>query len=242
MPKAKETRPHRDAFSRFKGVRKIRGRWCAIVYENKKQIHIGTFNTEEEAARSYDEAALARRGPGTFLNLRDLAGRTQPVVERGIARIRLSCGKHFVIDAGDVALVSQHYWYIAGGTVKTQKPVQRNLSTLLLRATSRSEMVMHLDGDPLNFRRNNILVIPRSLGAGANKKRRTGSSRYKGVHKTREGRWAAKIAHQYIGTFDDEIDAAYAYDSAARDKYDLFAAVNFPREGEFPALLDEESL
>ncbi len=48
-----------DAASRFKGVTKAsKGKnWRATIYPSGVQIHLGTFATEEAAARSYDRAA-----------------------------------------------------------------------------------------------------------------------------------------------------------------------------------------
>ena len=43
--------------SRFKGVSKNSGKWRARIRLNKKEIFIGNFNTEEEAAIAYNQAA-----------------------------------------------------------------------------------------------------------------------------------------------------------------------------------------
>jgi hypothetical protein len=54
----------RTGSSRFKGVSKHRHTWRATIQDHGKCIRIGCFETEEEAARAYDEAA--RRLHGEF--------------------------------------------------------------------------------------------------------------------------------------------------------------------------------
>jgi hypothetical protein len=73
------------------------------------------------------------------------------------------------------------------------------------------------------------------------KTRRFATSRYKGVSlHPHTKRWVAKICvsgtDRRLGAFDDERDAAEAYDAAAREHFGEFACVNFPRPGESPAL------
>ena len=57
------------------------------------------------------------------------------------------------------------------------------------------------------------------------------SSSYKGVHKAPTGRFYAKICvegtHIYLGAFSDEINAAEAYDTAAKKYFGEFAYTNF---------------
>lgn len=61
------TRKHKDNTSGFKGVslQKTSGRWIAKA----KNLYFGTFDTPEEAARAYDEAARQLFGPYANLNL-----------------------------------------------------------------------------------------------------------------------------------------------------------------------------
>lgn len=61
-----------DSGFQFKGVnlRRFRtmDRWRAGIGINGKQVHLGHFDTAEEAARAYDRAALAAYGEFAYLN------------------------------------------------------------------------------------------------------------------------------------------------------------------------------
>lgn len=59
--------------SRYKGVSGREGAWSAKISANHKAYHLGTFRTEEDAARAYDDAA--RRLHGEFARLNFPEGR-----------------------------------------------------------------------------------------------------------------------------------------------------------------------
>jgi len=56
--------------SRFKGVyrRYWKTNWCAHYYDGVRDIHIGTYDTEEDAALAYDAAVRAQYGADAVFN------------------------------------------------------------------------------------------------------------------------------------------------------------------------------
>ncbi len=61
----------RDNTSGFKGVCRHRTRWEAKIVLNGIKKHLGTFDTPEEAAKAYDDAARKLHGEFACLNFRD---------------------------------------------------------------------------------------------------------------------------------------------------------------------------
>lgn len=62
--------------SRFKGVSPHRGKWRSTIKINEKQAFLGCFNSETEAARAYNAAAIEHFGEFASLNIiPDFSGR-----------------------------------------------------------------------------------------------------------------------------------------------------------------------
>ena len=95
-------------------------------------------------------------------------------------------------------------------------------------------LVDHKNGHTLDNRRENLRLATRSQNVHNKCKTQSEtSSKFIGVSfEKRRGRWDVRIRHEgkqiWIGTFDNEIDAAKAYDEAAKKYHGEFARLNFP--------------
>ena len=93
-------------------------------------------------------------------------------------------------------------------------------------------LVDHIDRNSLNNRRGNLRLCTPSQNI-LNTRGKKGTSKYKGVWwNTKKNKWLAMITskgrHFHLGFFDEEIEAAKAYDRKAVELFGEFAYLNFP--------------
>ncbi len=102
------------------------------------------------------------------------------------------------------------------------------------------QLVDHWDHNGLNNRRYNLRICTQTQNHG-NALPRGGSSRFKGVYWVAKRRlWQAQIGRsnategqstgRYLGRYENEEDAALAYDRAAREYFGEFALTNFDED------------
>lgn len=154
--------------------------------------------------------------------------------------IPLTQGKVAIVDDADFDWLNQWKWFNAS---KRSPRAARNVPSqhrrqqmiymhrVIMNASS-DQIVDHINGDALDNRRSNLRIATLAENNRNRKRNSTNqSSNFKGVnfHK-RDKRWTASIGHNgqsiYLGEFDKEIDAAAAYNDAARELFGEFARLN----------------
>ncbi len=95
-------------------------------------------------------------------------------------------------------------------------------------------VVDHIDGNSLNNRKTNLRICTQAQNIHNSRPRRNRSSKYKGVFWNKVNKkWSVSIRKGdkriYLGGFDDEIEAALAYDRKAEELFGEFAYLNMPK-------------
>ena len=158
---------------------------------------------------------------------------------------QLSVGGHAVlVDDADYDLVVGHRWHIRAGGKNLYACASVNGTSVsmhrLVLGAAAGTVVDHIDGNGLNNRKANLRLCTRkqNFQNGRWRETRGRTSRFKGVWwiKRRCRRcWRAAITadmiRRNIGSFHTELEAAEAYDEAARRLHGEFARLNFPDAG-----------
>jgi hypothetical protein len=153
-----------------------------------------------------------------------------------VRHIALTKGYFATVDAADYEWLSKYKWtaLVTGAKVYAIR-AEKGKTILMHREIMNAPagmVVDHIDGNGANNRRTNLRLCTRAQNL-YNSKPRASRSQYKGVRfEKRTGKWIAEITHRgkkhYLGAFDNEIEAAHAYDQKARTLFGEFAHLNFP--------------
>lgn len=158
----------------------------------------------------------------------------------GARLIPLTQGKFAIVDADDYGWLAKYKWYSYqdGNTFYAfrRKGRKRRRSTMHREIMHAPEglLVDHKDRNGLNNRKSNLRLCSPAQNAWNRRPAPNCHSKYKGVtwHK-HHNKWHVRIfgsgKNYYLGSFDDETEAALAYDRKAEEFFGEFAYLNFPQ-------------
>ena len=158
-------------------------------------------------------------------------------------RISLTQGKFAIVDPDEYYRLSEYKWSASrvynkfyavrtspAGKGRRKKTIRMHREIVNIPDGLECD---HINGNSLDNRKANLRPATRQQNCWNNRKRRPKSlSIYKGVSYSSRGRpWKAMLTvggkRIYLGSFDTQIQAAEAYDKAAKIYFGQYAKLNF---------------
>lgn len=154
--------------------------------------------------------------------------------------IKLTKSQIAIVDDKDFELVNKYKWHNRGGIipyvcrsiyVKGKNPKSEYLHRMLMKP-KKGYFVDHINGDTFDNRRRNLRLLSNAENCRnrtrLNKNNRSG---FRGVCKWKNSNnWCSQITYNkkviYLGSFKDKVDAAKAYNDAAKTYFGEYAQLN----------------
>lgn len=152
--------------------------------------------------------------------------------------IKLRNGMYAIVDKDDYEELSKYRWFVnssgypARVVRKGSKKSAQTMHRFIMHEHKDAPVIDHINGNVLDNRKSNLR--PASIKENSRNKRKSvnKASEYKGVvyDGSLPRNWKARITVDgeliYLGSFETEEDAAYAYNIAATNHFGEFARLN----------------
>lgn len=165
--------------------------------------------------------------------------------EKDMKEIQLTRGYVALVDDEDYEYVNQWKWFahdFAGGLIYADRnnQIKRKqhhvkMHRVILGIVDPKLYVDHKDRNGLNNQKSNLRICTHSQNMANRRSRVNSTSKYLGVHRCRQyNKWRAEIGKDkkitFLGRFDEEIEAALAYNKKAIELHGEFANLNIINE------------
>lgn len=251
----KNKRKYKNCASEYKGVSKSGNKWISRIQVNGKSIYLGMFDCQIKASEAYKNAAnthfgnFVRKNQQAQLPPIDIKKQKEiiiiPECELGTRLIPLTKGKFAIVDELDYEWLSQWNWkakesegcyfsaYRILPRVKGETRKRVMMHNLILPPIE-GKKVDHINRNPLDNRKCNLrLATPSQNSSNTRVRLNKTSSKYFGVF-FHAKKWSSSITvygKKYnLGRFplttEGEIEAALAYNKAAKHFKGEFAHIN----------------
>jgi len=150
-----------------------------------------------------------------------------------IRYIPLTRGLHAIVDAEDHEWLSRDKWHASPATGHSTVYAKRSTQqgSVFMHRTimkpSKEMVVDHINGNGLDNRRCNLRICTPQENAMNRRKHIDGKSRFIGVSPWNQ-KWQVFVGRQYLGLFEDEVEAARARDRKALELHGEYVRLNFP--------------
>lgn len=140
-------------------------------------------------------------------------------------------GKEVLVDDEDFEYLSEFDWGMAKDYPRTTIQNTSYYLHKMVMGVSSDSLVDHVDGNTLNNQKSNLRKCSKLENSRNRKLSKRNKSGYKGVTwYSRNEKWRASISVNnkvlWLGLFVNPVDAAIAYDLAAKRYYGEFAKTN----------------
>lgn len=150
-----------------------------------------------------------------------------------VKQIKLNLDKKALVDDIDYINLANRKWYVSTWGYAIRKENGQTVTMHIeIMGRQKGKEIDHRNGDKLDNRRANLRFVTATQNLQSRRKFNNNTSGYRGVTWLKAAKaWqvcvrANKIKY-FIGYFKDKIEAARAYDKAAKKYHGNFAQLNF---------------